>query len=78
MWEWQLVSFQNDALWNTGIFNSWLDDVDRIIVKVVEDNALADSEVFVPVFDHWLLEVSVEFEYLNSKSQLSHAWMSVI
>jgi len=63
-WEWKLVSLQKDSLRNTGVLNSWLDDVDGVIVKVVEDDTFSNSVVFVWVFNHWFLEISVEFENL--------------
>lgn len=44
-----------------------LNDVDCIIIKVIEDDALSDSEVFVGIFNYWLLEVCVEFKNLNKK-----------
>jgi hypothetical protein len=47
-------------LWDSGVLNSWLDDVDGVIVKVVVDGALSDSVVLVGVFHNWFLEVSTE------------------
>jgi len=64
-WEWKLVSLQKDSLRDTGVLNSWLDDVDGVIVKVVEDDTFSNSVVFVWVFNHWFLEISVEFENLS-------------
>ena len=64
------MSFQKDALRNTCILNSWLDDVDRVIVKIVEDNAFSNSEIFISILNDWFLEVSVEFENLNQNSQI--------
>ena len=60
IWVRQLVSLQEDSLRDTRILDSWLDDVDGVVIKVVVDDALPDSVVLVGVFDNWLLEVSVE------------------
>ena len=60
LWVRQLVSLQEDSLRDTGVLDSWLDDVDGVVIKVVVDDALPDSVVLVSVFDNWLLEVSVE------------------
>lgn len=64
LWVWKFVSFQKDALRNTGVLNSWLDDVDGVIVEVVVDNALSNSVVFVWILDYWFLEVSTEGKHL--------------
>ena len=64
IWIWKLMSLQKDSLWHSRVLNSWLDDVDGVIVKVVVDDAFSDSVVFVWVFNNWFLEVSVEAEYL--------------
>lgn len=64
IWIWQLVSLQEDALGDTSVLNSWLDDVDGVIVQVVVDDALAESEVLVGVLNDWLLEVCVEAKNL--------------
>ena len=58
------MSLQKDSLWHSRVLNSWLDDVDGVIVKVVVDDAFSDSVVFVWVFNNWFLEVSVEAENL--------------
>jgi hypothetical protein len=52
------VSFHEDALRDTGILDSWLDDVDGVVIEVVVDNTLSQSVVFVSVFNDWFLEVS--------------------
>ena len=71
MRQWQLVSLHKDALWNTGVLNSWLDDVDSVIIKIVINDALANSEIFIWILNDWLLEVCVEFENLNSNDHIS-------
>jgi hypothetical protein len=58
------MSLEENSLWNSGVFNSVLNDVDGVIIKIVEDNALSDSEVFIGIFNNWLLEISVEFKNL--------------
>jgi len=64
IWIWKLMSLQKDSLRHSRVLNSWLDDVDGVIVKVVVDDAFSDSVVFVWVFNNWFLEVSVEAENL--------------
>ena len=46
-----------------------LNDVDGVIIKIVEDNALSDSEVFIGIFNNWLLEICVEFKNLYFKTK---------
>ena len=57
---WQLVSLQENALWDSGVLNSRLEDVDGVIVEVVADDALSNSIVLVGVLNDWLLEISLE------------------
>ena len=64
IWERQLVSLQENALRNSSVLNSWLDDVDGVIVQVIVDDALAESEVLIGVLNNWLLEVCVEAKNL--------------
>jgi len=54
------VSLHEDTLWNSGVLNSWLNDVDGVIIKVVVDGALSKSVVLIGVFNDWFLEVSIE------------------
>jgi len=42
-----------------------LNDVDGVIIEVVEDDALSDSEVLVGVLNNWLLEIGEEFKNLK-------------
>ena len=44
-----------------------LNDVEGVIIKVVEDDALSDSEVLVGVLNNWLLEIGEEFKNLKIK-----------
>ena len=36
-----------------------------IIFKVVVEDALSDSEVFVGVLNNWFLEINIELKYLK-------------
>jgi hypothetical protein len=63
-WVWKLMSLQKDSLWNSGVLNSWLNNMDCVIVEVVVDDALSNSVVFVWIFDDWFLEVSFKAKYL--------------
>ena len=58
------MSLEEDTLWDSGVFNSVLNDMDGVIIKVIVDNALSDSEVLIWVFNDWFLEESVEAEDL--------------
>jgi hypothetical protein len=62
---WELVPLQEYSLWNSGVLNSWLDDVDGIIVKIVVYDALSDPVVLVGVLNNWFLEVTVEAQNLS-------------
>ena len=64
VWPWELMSLKEDTLWDSRVFNSVLNDVDGVIVKVVVDNALSDSEVLIWVFNYWFLEESIKTEDL--------------
>jgi len=59
------VSLKEDALRDTSVLNTLLNDVDGVIVEVVVDGALSDSIVLGRVFDNWLLEVSFEVKNLS-------------
>jgi hypothetical protein len=65
LWVWELVSLQEDSLWDSRVLNSWLDDVDGIIVKIVVNDALSDPVVLIGVLDNWFLEVTMESQYLS-------------
>ena len=64
LWSWELVSLHEDSLWNSGVLNSWLDDVDGIVIKIVVDSAFSDSVVLIGIFNNWLLEITGETKYL--------------
>jgi len=75
LWSWELVSLHEDSLWNSGVLNSWLDDVDGIVIKIVVDSAFSDSVVLIGIFNNWLLEITGETKYLlqvkfNGKFQI--------
>ena len=58
------MTFHENSLRNTRILDSWLDDVDGIIVKIVVNDALSDSVILIRVLNNWFLEVTVEAQYL--------------
>jgi len=64
-WSWELVSLQEDSLRNSGVFNSWLDNVDGIIIKIVVNGAFSESVVLISIFNNWLLEITSEAKYLS-------------
>jgi len=59
------MPLHEDALWDSGVLNSWLNNVNGIILEIIEDGAVSDSIIFVRVLNDWFLEVSAEFEYLS-------------
>jgi hypothetical protein len=67
MWVWEFVPLQEDSLWDTRVLNSWLDDMDGVIIKIVKENALSNSVVFVGVLNNWFLEITLEGENLNDR-----------
>lgn len=62
----QLVAFQEYALWDTTVLNATLKDMNRVVFEVKENVALSDAEIFIWVFDNWLLEVTGEIEDLKT------------
>ena len=60
VWFRQLVSLEEDSLWDAGVLYSALNDVDSVIIKVIVKDALADSVVLIRVFNNRLLEVDFE------------------
>ena len=68
VWFGQLVSLEEDSLWNSWVLYSALNDVDSVIIKVIVKNAFADSVVLIRVFNNWFLEVDFEIKYLKKGS----------
>lgn len=58
------MSLKEDTLWDSRVFNSVLNDMDGVVIKIIVDDALSDSEVLIWVFNDWFLEESVEAEDL--------------
>jgi len=65
IWVWELVSLEENSLWNSRVLNSMLNDVDGVIIEVVEDNAFSNSEVLICIFNNGLLEIGIEFKDLK-------------
>ena len=59
------MSLEENSLWNSRVLNSVLNDVDGVVIEVVEDDALSDSEVLVGILNNWLLEIGEEFKNLK-------------
>jgi hypothetical protein len=66
VWIRQFVSLQEVALWDAGVLDLWLIDLDSVIFEVVVDSALSCSEVFVWVLDDWFNEKGLENELLQN------------
>ena len=64
MGKWKLVSLQEDTLGYTRVLNSWFNNVNGIIIKIVVDDALSDSVVLIWILNNWFLEICMEFENL--------------
>jgi len=58
------MTLKEDALGDTGVNNTGLNNVEGIVFEIVEDDTLADAVVLVGVFNDWFLEVTFKFEYL--------------
>ena len=58
------MSLEEDTLWDTWILDSWLNDVESIIIQVEVDDAFSHTVVFVLVLNDWLKEVTFEVEDL--------------
>ena len=58
------MSLKEDTLWDTWILDSWLNDVESIIIQVKVDDAFSHTVVFVLVLNDWLKEVTFEVEDL--------------
>ena len=61
------MAFQKYALRDTTVLNPLLNDMHRIVLKVVVECAFADSEVFIRVFNYWFLEVTAELKDLKRR-----------
>jgi hypothetical protein len=61
----KFVALEEDALWDTSILNTRLNDVKSVVFEVVENDAVADAEVLIRILDNWLLEVCLELKYLS-------------
>jgi len=59
------VSLQEDSLRDSRVLDSWLDDVDGVIVQIVVNDTFSNSEILVGVFDNWFLEVAMEAQNLS-------------
>lgn len=62
------LNYFSPTLWNSRVLHSRLDDLDRVILEVEVDLALADAVLFLAWFKDCFLEVGVEAEHLLIKS----------
>ena len=60
----ELGALQEDALRNSGVGDTRLDDMESVVIKVEVDGALSDAEVLSGVLDDGLKEVRLEVEDL--------------
>jgi hypothetical protein len=61
----KFVALEEDALRDTSILNTRLNDVKSVVFEVVENDAVADAEVLIRILDNRLLEVCLELKYLS-------------
>jgi hypothetical protein len=54
------MSLEEDSLWNTSVFDSWLNNVDGIIVEVVVDDTFSESKVLIWILNNWLLKIGIK------------------
>lgn len=80
------MALQEDALRHAGILNTRLNDMESVVFEVVENNAMANAEVFICILNNRLLEVCLELKYLsvileplgcNLRNGVIHLWLSV-
>jgi len=67
-WHGELVALEEDTLWDAGVLNAVLNDVDGVVLKIVVKDALANTVVLVGILYDWLLEVNFEIENLKLNS----------
>ena len=58
------MSLKENTLWDSRVFNSWFNNMESIIIKIVVDDALSDSEVLIGIFNYWFLEIGIELKDL--------------
>jgi len=73
--DWKLVSLKENTLRNSWILNAILNDVQCVVFEVEVDDAFAYAEVFIAVFNNWLLEVGFEIEDLKVKGVINLNWI---
>jgi len=80
IWKWKLVSLQEDTLGHTGVLNSWFDNVNGVIIKIIVDDALSHSIILIWILNHWFLEICMEFENLSVMFQPfgSNLWDGIV
>jgi hypothetical protein len=59
------MSLKENTLWDTRVLNSWLENMNGIVIKIVVQNTFSDSEVFVTILNNWFLEITVESQDLS-------------
>jgi hypothetical protein len=59
------MSFHEDTLGDSRVLNSWLNNVNGVVIKVVIDDTLSQSIVLICVFNDWFLEISIKGEALR-------------
>lgn len=65
------MSLQENTLRNSWILNAVLNDVNGVVFKVKVDDTFAHAEVFVAIFNNWLLEVGFEIKHLKIKGVIN-------
>ncbi len=54
------MSLEEDALRDTTVLNSILEDVQSVVIQIIVNGAFADTIILVRVFNDGLLEVGLE------------------
>lgn len=65
IWIRQLMSLEEDTLRNTCVFDSWLNNVDCVIIEVIVDDTFSKSEVLIWILNHWFLEIGIKAQNLK-------------
>jgi hypothetical protein len=74
------MPFKENTLRDTSILDTWLNDVEGIILQIVVKDAFSNSEVFIWILNNRLLKVYIELEYLSVvlKPLWCNGWNTIV
>ena len=59
------MSLKENTLWNAGVGNAGLQNVNGVVLKVIVHSAFAETVVLIWILNNSFLEVDGEVKYLN-------------